>query len=82
MVQGASLRWRSASFKDVRLGVLADIHGNVEALEAVLADAGELGVDNWWALGDLVLFGPRPVEILETLAELRGISYVSGNTDR
>jgi predicted phosphodiesterase len=66
----------------VRLGVIADIHGNSVALEAVLADAEGLGVDRWWALGDLVLFGPRPVEVLQMLAELRGIAYVSGNTDR
>jgi predicted phosphodiesterase len=60
----------------------ADIHGNAAALEAVLADARGLGVDAWWALGDLVLFGPRPVEVLEILASLPEISYVSGNTDR
>jgi predicted phosphodiesterase len=66
----------------VRLGVVADIHGNSVALEAVLADAERFGVDRWWALGDLVLFGPRPVEVLRMLAALPGIAYVSGNTDR
>jgi predicted phosphodiesterase len=44
----------------VRLGVVADIHGNDGALRAVLADADRFGVDRWWALGDHVLFGPRP----------------------
>lgn len=66
----------------MRLGVLADIHGNLQALEAVLVDARGLAIDAWWALGDLVLFGPRPVEVLDALARLPGISYVSGNTDR
>lgn len=66
----------------VRLGIVADVHGNSVALEAVLVDAEALGVEQWWALGDLVLFGPRPVEVLETLARLPGIAYVSGNTDR
>lgn len=66
----------------MRFGVVADIHGNAVALDAVLADAADAGVDRWWALGDLVLFGPRPVEVLETLAGLPGIQYVSGNTDR
>ena len=66
----------------VRLGVVSDIHGNAVALDAVLADAADLGVDRWWALGDLVLFGPRPVEVLTTLASLPGIQYVGGNTDR
>jgi len=44
---------------------MADIHGNDVALRAVLTDAGPLGVDRWWALGDLVLFGPRPAELLQ-----------------
>jgi predicted phosphodiesterase len=66
----------------VRLGVVSDIHGNVAALDAVLADGETLGVDRWWALGDLVLFGPRPVEVIERLAALDDVAYVSGNTDR
>ena len=66
----------------MRLGVVSDIHGNLVAFEAVLADAADQAVDSWWALGDLVLFGPRPVEVLETLADLRGVAYLSGNTDR
>ncbi|HET6873172.1 MAG TPA: metallophosphoesterase family protein [Acidimicrobiales bacterium] len=66
----------------MRLGVVSDIHGNVVALEAVLGEAEAAKVDVWWALGDLVLFGPRPVEVLEILAGLPGIAYVSGNTDR
>jgi predicted phosphodiesterase len=66
----------------VRLGVVSDIHGNVAALDAVLADGAALGVDRWWALGDLVLFGPRPVEVLERLDALDDVAYVKGNTDR
>jgi putative phosphoesterase len=66
----------------MRLGVMADIHGNDAALRAVLKDANQLGVDRWWALGDLVLFGPRPAEVLELLLGLPGISMLRGNTDR
>jgi putative phosphoesterase len=66
----------------VRLGIIADIHGNDVALKAVLKDADGFGVDRWWALGDLVLFGPRPVEVLELLQGLPGISMLRGNTDR
>jgi len=66
----------------VRLGVIADIHGNDVALRAVLKDAELLRVDRWWALGDLVLFGPRPAEVLELLQRLPGISMLRGNTDR
>jgi predicted phosphodiesterase len=66
----------------MRLGVMADIHGNDAALRAVLADADQFEVDRWWALGDLVLFGPRPAEVLELLHGLPGISMLRGNTDR
>lgn len=66
----------------VKLGIVADIHGNDAALRAVLKDADRLGVDRWWALGDLVLSGPRPAEVLELLQELPEISMLSGNTDR
>lgn len=66
----------------MRLGVVADIHGNDVALRAVLADAVRFRIDRWWALGDLVLFGPRPAEVLELLRELPGIEMLRGNTDR
>lgn len=66
----------------MKLGVVADIHGNDVALRAVLKDADCFEVDRWWALGDLVLFGPRPVEVLQLLSELPGISLLRGNTDR
>ncbi|HEX6520525.1 MAG TPA: metallophosphoesterase family protein [Streptosporangiaceae bacterium] len=66
----------------MRLGVIADIHGNDVALRAVLKDADHLSVDRWWALGDLVLFGPRPAEVLELLQSLPGLSMLRGNTDR
>ena len=66
----------------MKLGVIADIHGNDVALRAVLDDAGRFGVERWWALGDLVLFGPRPAEVLQILRELPGIGMLRGNTDR
>ena len=52
------------------------------ALRAVLRDADRLDVDRWWALGDLVLFGPRPAEVLELLRGLPDLSMLRGNTDR
>jgi hypothetical protein len=51
-------------------GITADIHGVADALKAVLDDGSRLGVDRWWALGDLVLFGPHPVGVLEMLGGL------------
>jgi predicted phosphodiesterase len=66
----------------MKLGVIADIHGNEVALRAVLDDAARYQVDRWWVLGDLVLFGPRPAEVLALLRGLPGVSMLRGNTDR
>jgi predicted phosphodiesterase len=66
----------------MRYGVIADVHGNEVALRAVLEDAAGCGVDRWWVLGDLVLFGPRPAETLELLLSLPGVEMLRGNTDR
>jgi Calcineurin-like phosphoesterase len=61
---------------------MADIHGNEVALRAVLDDAASCRVDRWWVLGDLVLLGPRPAEVLELLRSLPDIEMLRGNTDR
>jgi predicted phosphodiesterase len=70
------------SLSHVKLGIVADIHGNDAALGAVLKDADRFDVERRWALGDLVLFGPRPAEVLELLRALPAISMLRGNTDR
>jgi putative phosphoesterase len=64
----------------VRIAVLSDVHGNLEALEAALTDAGP--VDAHWFLGDLVAHGPRPAECVRRVAGLPGLVAVRGNTDR
>jgi predicted phosphodiesterase len=67
----------------LRLAVLSDIHGNLVALEAVLADLKQAGgADKTWVLGDLCAFGPRPVECLQVIRELPNAKVISGNTDR
>src|ERR1700733_9008144 len=66
----------------MRLGIMADVHGNDVALRAVLDDAAGCRVDRWWVLGDLVLLGPRPAEVLGLLRGLPGVEMLRGNTDR
>ncbi|HMG43761.1 MAG TPA: metallophosphoesterase family protein [Acidimicrobiales bacterium] len=66
----------------VRIALVSDIHGNRQALEAVIADATTRGVDRWWALGDLVAIGPDPVPTLELLADLPAVQVTRGNTER
>jgi predicted phosphodiesterase len=64
------------------LGLLSDIHGNVIALDAVLADGAAIGVTDWWVLGDLVALGAQPALTLERLTNLDSVRFVRGNTDR
>lgn len=67
----------------MRIALLADIHGNPNALEAVLADLERSGgADIVWVLGDLVALGPSPVAVLERLASLENARISYGNTDR
>ena len=65
----------------MRLAVISDIHGNLLALEAVLADITTRGVDDTINLGDWVAGPLWPRETFELLAEL-GIRSVRGNHDR
>ena len=66
----------------MRLAILSDIHGNVTALEAVLADVAARGpFDALGVAGDLCEWGPQPREALQRLRAL-GCPIVQGNTDR
>jgi len=67
----------------MRIALLADIHGNGIALEAVLADITRKGgVDGYWILGDLVALGPDPNGVLQQLTCLPDLRLIRGNTDR
>lgn len=65
----------------MRIALLSDVHGNLPALEAVLADIDARGdADAVYHLGDLVGYAPWPNEVVALLAE-RGIPGVAGNYD-
>jgi diadenosine tetraphosphatase ApaH/serine/threonine PP2A family protein phosphatase len=64
-----------------RIAVIADVHANIEALEAVLQEAKSLGVDGYVFAGDAVGYGPNPRECVQRLAELPNARYVRGNHD-
>ncbi len=66
----------------MRAAVCSDVHGNVLAMEAVLADAADAGVDQVWVVGDLVAPGPGPAETVRLLRSLPHARFVRGNTDR
>lgn len=63
----------------MRYLVLADVHANLEALEAVIADAG--AVDAVVFLGDLVGYGPNPNECADRLRGLPNVASLVGNHD-
>lgn len=64
------------------LALLYDIHGNLLALDAVLADAREAGADRWLLGGDYAAFGAWPAECVDRLRGLDGAQWIRGNTDR
>ena len=67
----------------MRIALLADIHGNRLALDAVLADIQRRGgVDGYWILGDLCAIGTDPAGVLERLDTLLNVVGVAGNADR
>jgi predicted phosphodiesterase len=67
----------------MRVALLADIHGNPIALDAVLADLqAQGGADATWCVGDYAALGYDPVGVLERVAALPDAAFVRGNTDR
>ena len=63
----------------MKILVMSDIHGNINALETVLEDAGK--VDRVWCLGDLVGYGPDPNECIKKIRFLKNCICLMGNHD-
>ena len=59
--------------------IISDVHSNIIALEAVLADAGS--IDETWCLGDVVGYGPNPNECINRIRELPNLTCLMGNHD-
>jgi diadenosine tetraphosphatase ApaH/serine/threonine PP2A family protein phosphatase len=66
----------------MRYLVLTDIHANLEALDACLADAKVRGFDDTLVLGDLVGYGPDPNAVVERILSLNPCALVRGNHDK
>ncbi|MBD3367935.1 MAG: metallophosphoesterase [Candidatus Eisenbacteria bacterium] len=64
----------------MRYGILSDIHGNIDALEAVVAALEDVAVDGWLCLGDLVGYGAEPRAVVDRVRELDTL-VVRGNHD-
>jgi predicted phosphodiesterase len=63
-----------------RIAIFSDIHANLTALDAVLADVDEAGVTERYCLGDLIGYGPDPGGVIARIRDT-GIPTIPGNYD-
>jgi len=71
----------------MKLAVISDIHGNLQALNAVFADLEFVNADKTWVLGDLAAHGPSPAACVSAIRERHeadkdNFQVIGGNTDR
>ncbi|MBN2498421.1 MAG: metallophosphoesterase family protein [Deltaproteobacteria bacterium] len=65
----------------MKIACIGDVHANLHALDAVLADAERRGAERIWHTGDLVGYGALPEQVIGRIRQ-RGIPGVIGNYDR
>ena len=68
----------------MKVAIISDIHGNMQALDAVLDDIKKENCDKIYCLGDLAMAGPEPVKTIEkikSLIDLGEVISIQGNTD-
>lgn len=63
------------------LAIISDIHGNLEALEAVLEDIKSQGIEKIYCLGDIIGYGPNPGECIDRVMD-RSAFTILGNHDQ
>lgn len=61
------------------IALLADVHSNSTALEAVIEDSKNYQVDEYWFLGDLILPGPGSADLFALLDEINVSVFLKGN---
>jgi predicted phosphodiesterase len=62
----------------LNIAVLTDVHANLPAFEAILADAGKYGCERLYHAGDLIAIGPYPAEVVD-LARAINLISIQGN---
>ena len=65
----------------MKYAIFSDVHGNLEALQAVVANAEKQGVAQWVCLGDMIGYGANPNECVETVRALGPLACLRGNHD-
>lgn len=69
----------------MKIAVISDIHGNMDALERVLDRIKQKGCSKIFCLGDIAMAGPEPKETIAKIQELmqtEDFSIIQGNTDK
>jgi len=68
----------------MKIAIISDIHGNMQALNAVLEDIKKENCANIFCLGDLAMAGPEPIEAIKIIKKLHDegtLELIQGNTD-
>ncbi|HOU48569.1 MAG TPA: metallophosphoesterase family protein, partial [Candidatus Aminicenantes bacterium] len=66
----------------MRALIFSDVHGNLEALTAVLKYAKRHRIDQYICLGDLVGYGASPNETIQKIQALKPLTVIRGNHDK
>lgn len=69
----------------MKIAIISDIHGNMQALETVMADINKEKCEEIFCLGDLAMAGPEPENAVQYFIELsknKGFKIIQGNTDK
>lgn len=65
----------------MKIAVISDIHGNMQALNAVLEDIKTENCERIFCLGDLAMAGPEPSSVVDKIREMSDLTVIQGNTD-
>ena len=68
----------------MKIAIISDIHGNMQALDAVLENIKKENCEKIFCLGDLAMAGPQPAQTINKIRELMGktdFTIIQGNTD-
>lgn len=69
----------------MKIAIISDIHGNIDALESVLEDIRQEGCSKIFCLGDIAMAGPAPKETISrihALMQSKDFYIIQGNTDK
>lgn len=63
------------------IAIVSDLHSNLEATQAVLEECARLGVTEYLCLGDVIGYGPNPIEVGHTARDLFGVSLMGNHEE-